>query len=80
MAKAIQEARPRKEVVYRPHRPAVAHFAERPAEMRRLAFDSPPDIPQFRLNTARKPNDRLWDGCKERIDEVLGENTAGQLG
>ncbi len=80
MAHATQEARPNEKVAYHPHRPAVVHFADRPAEVRYLALDSLPDIPRCRFDGPRQLNDQVWDGYKECVDVVLGGDTARQLG
>ena len=45
LAKAVKEVTVREEVTFHPHRPVLVKFAEKPADMRYLAFDDPPKLP-----------------------------------
>ncbi len=49
LAKAVKEVTAREEVTFHPHRPVLVKFAEKPADMRYLAFDEPPNGPDRKV-------------------------------
>ena len=66
LAKAVKEIMPREEVTFHPHRPVVVKFSERPADLRYLTFDSPPNLPTSRFVGPRQQSER-------RLGSHLGE-------
>ena len=53
LAQLVKEIMPREEVTFHPSRPVVVKFAERPADLRYLTFDSPPLQGRSRRGTGR---------------------------
>ena len=76
LAMAVQEVKPREEVAFHPHRPVVVQLAERPAERRYLAFDSPPNLPTSRFVGPRQQSERrwgeIWASYEDHLGQVLG--------
>ena len=64
-------------MAFHPHRPVVVQLAERPAEMRYLAFDSPPNLPTSSFAGPRQQSERMWGEIWRSYDEHLGQVLGG---
>ena len=49
LAKSLRKVALKEDWAFHPHKPVEFQFADRPADLRYLTFDSPPDIPRTRF-------------------------------
>ena len=77
LAKAVKEVTVREEVTFHPHRPVLVKFAEKPADMRYLAFDEPPKLPTEKFVGPRQHGERSWGAIWEGYEEFVKEELEG---